>query len=80
MKNITVTVPDEVYRGARIAAAELGASVSALVTGYLERLADTGGEFRRLEAQQERIFDSIAGFRANGRLSRDESHERAALR
>ena len=35
MKNITVTVDEETYRGARIKAAELDTSVSALVKRYL---------------------------------------------
>ena len=56
MKNITVTVPDDVYRAARIRAAERGSSVSALVTEYLRSLSSGGGtEFARLEAQQRRI-------------------------
>jgi plasmid stability protein len=38
VKNITVTVPDDVYRNARIRAAELGVSVSALVGEYLRSL------------------------------------------
>ena len=35
MKNITVSVSDEIYRRARIRAAELGTSVSALVAEFL---------------------------------------------
>ena len=38
MKNITVSVDEETHRFARIRAAELGTSVSALVRGYLRRL------------------------------------------
>ncbi len=40
MKNITVTVDDETHRAARVRAAELGTSVSALVKSYLQELAD----------------------------------------
>ena len=46
MKNITVTVPDDVYRTARIRAAERGTSVSALVGEYLgaaQTLCEEGG-------------------------------------
>jgi plasmid stability protein len=39
VKNITVSVPDDVHRAARIAAAEQGTSVSALVARHLEALA-----------------------------------------
>ena len=40
MKNITVSVDEETHRRARIRAAELDTSVSALVRGYLKRLAE----------------------------------------
>lgn len=77
MKNITVSVPDEVYRSARIRAAEEGRSVSGMVADYLRSLSDTDAEFTRLEAQQRRIQEQIAHFRASDRLTRDEVHDRA---
>ena len=36
VKNITVSVPDDVYRNARVNAAQRDTSVSALVVAYLE--------------------------------------------
>lgn len=39
MKNITVSIDDETHRAARIRAAELGTSVSALVKAYLTQIA-----------------------------------------
>lgn len=42
MKNVTVALDDEVHRKARIRAAELGTSLSALVKEYLTRLAEDG--------------------------------------
>ena len=42
MKNITVSVDEETHRMARIRAAELDTSVSALVRGYLRRLVKGG--------------------------------------
>jgi plasmid stability protein len=77
MKNITVSVPDEVYREARIRAAERGTSVSSLVSDYLRSLSEQEAEFSRLEAQQRRIQEEIAAFRGSDRLDRDELHERA---
>ena len=76
MKNITVSVPDEVYRQARIRAAERGSSVSALVADYLRTLSDEEREFARLEAQQRRIVAGIERFSASDRLDRDAVHER----
>jgi plasmid stability protein len=77
MKNITVTVPDEVYREARVRAAERGSSVSALVGEFLRSLADRESEFARLEARQRAVQQRIQRFRAGDRLSRDAVHERA---
>ena len=70
-------MPDEVYRAARIRAAEEGSSVSAIVAAYLRSLSDQGIEFARLEAQQRRIQGQIARFSAGDRLGRDEVHDRA---
>jgi plasmid stability protein len=77
MKNITVTVPDHVYRNARIRAAERGTSVSALVGEYLRSLSGREAEFSRLEAQQQQIQSQIGRFRARDRLDRDQLHDRA---
>jgi len=77
VKNITVSIPDDVYRGARIRAAERGSSVSALVGDYLRSLSDRTAEFSRLEAQQREIQGEITRFRARDRLDRDKIHERA---
>jgi hypothetical protein len=40
MKNVTIALDDEVHRRARIRAAELGTSLSALVKDYLNTLAE----------------------------------------
>lgn len=40
MKNVTIALDDETHRRARIRAAELGTSLSALVKDYLRQLAD----------------------------------------
>jgi plasmid stability protein len=77
MKNITVTVPDDVYRSARVRAAEHGTSVSSLVAEYLRSLSDGDAEFARLEAQQKQVQGEIKRFRAAARLDRDELHGRA---
>jgi len=80
VKNITVSVPDEVYRQARIRAAEAGTSVSALVRNHLEQMVAEGTEFERLKRLQDEVIDSIHSFSAADRLSRDEVHDRDALR
>lgn len=77
VKNITVSVSDDVYRQARIRAAELGKSLSALVAEFLNSLSEHEAEFARLEAKQRRVQSEIRRFRASDRLSRDDVHERA---
>ena len=77
MPNITVSVPEDVYRAARIRAAERGSSVSGLVADYLRSLSQREAEFARLEAQQKRIQDQIEHFSARDRIDRDAAHERA---
>jgi len=77
MKNITVSVPEDVYRSARVRAAEDGSSVSALVTHYLRSLEERESEFSRLEAQQKQIQAEIEGFSARHNIDRDSLHDRA---
>ena len=77
MKNITVSVPDHVYRNARVAAAQRDTSLSALVAAYLEQLSGRMDEFAGLEALQREVQAEITQFRAADRLGRDEVHDRA---
>jgi hypothetical protein len=78
MKNITVSLEDDVYRRARIKAAELDTSVSALVKKYLVELAGQETDFERRKRLEVEILAKIKGrgFSASNRLSRDEVHER----
>lgn len=77
MRTITVSVPDEIYRQARIRSAEQGRSLSALVTEFLASLEDSGAKFDRLLSQQEEVLAELECFRAGDRLQHDELHERA---
>lgn len=81
MTNITVSVPDEVYKAARIRAAEQGSSVSALVAGYLRSLSDREAEFARREALWEKVRSQVSkDFKASDNLSREELYDRAGRR
>ena len=70
MKNITVSIDERTYRRARIRAAELDTSVSALVRDYLNLLvADSVGEERAEIADERRrrlLKDLFADFEARG--------------
>ena len=96
MKNITVSIDEETHRRARIRAAELGTSVSALVREYLRTLAPqeanvTQGELEQSETPLERqirlmneVLEDIQrtspGFSASENLPRDELYDREAAR
>lgn len=77
MPNITVSVPDETYRQARIRAAEEGTSVSAMVTNYLQSLGGRDARFTHLEALQKSVLDEVTHFSASDRLARSAVHDRA---
>lgn len=83
MKNITVSVDDEVYHRARIRAAEQRTSVSAIVRRLLSEIAAEETEDERLmkmeEAAVKRIENRGVPFSGNSRLSREQIHERRAL-
>lgn len=81
MKNITVSVPELVYRQARVKAAERDRSVSALVREFLTALAqDAESEFHRRRRLQDRVLAKRRRFRAGSRLTRTQVGERRALR
>ena len=77
MRNITVSVDDDTYRRARIAAAERDTSVSAMVKTYLEQVAGEETETERLKRQERELREQITNFKASSRLSRDEIHRRS---
>ncbi len=77
MRNITVSVDDETYRRARVAAAQRDTSVSALVKAYLDQLASVESESERLKRQEIEIRNQITSFSASDRISREDLHGRA---
>ena len=76
MKNITVSVDDEIYRLARVKAAERDTSVSALVKVFLVELSSEEPDIRRLEREERELRASIRTFTAGNRLSREDAHGR----
>ena len=82
MKNITVSVDEEVYHRARVRAAEQKTSVSAIVRSLLEDVAQEQTEFERLRALEEKTIRGMKGahFSAANRLDRERLYGRDALR
>lgn len=84
MKNITVTVTDDLYFKARVRAAERRTTVSALVREHLQSLIEEESDGDRLRREQndliERIKQEHPGFSAAERLTREQVHDRRAVR
>jgi len=80
MPNITVTVSEETYRRARVRAAELSTSVSAVVARSLDDFAaaGTGAEARKRRFEELRARTPTLS--AGGRLSRAELYSRSGKR
>jgi hypothetical protein len=78
--NITVTVSEQTYRRARVRAAELDTSVSAVVTRTLEEFAatGTGAESRKRRFDDLRARTPVVP--AGKRLSREDLYKRPARR
>jgi len=79
MKNITVSINDEVYRRARRKAAEHNTSVSQLVAEYLRKLSqDEELRAERTKKLEELFASQDRGRRRKpvGRLKREEIYGR----
>ena len=83
VKNITVSLEDDLYRRARVAAAETDSSVTALVREFLTALVTGKSGLEKgtkasnaLLATIEKIRQRHPRFDPSNRLSRDEIHAR----
>ena len=75
-RNVTLSLPEDVFRRAKVLAAERDTSVSALVTSALRQL--TGADdWARTWANEEKLMETGIGMKVgNVSWSRDELHER----
>lgn len=80
MKNITVSVDEDLYRRARVQAAERGTSLSAAVRGFLLHYCGAETEFERRKRLERETLATIQTFDGGRRLKRDAIHDRHALR
>ena len=76
MRNITVSVDDQVYQKAEAKAVKLGSSVSALVRAFLIQLAEEETDPEQRKQLQRETLASIQAFSAGDRLCRAQVHER----
>ncbi len=78
LRNITITLEEEVAHWARIEAARKDTSVSAYLAGVLKKQMNEEGEY---ELAKKRALKRKPFLRSDGKyLSRAEAHERSRLR
>jgi hypothetical protein len=87
MKNITISIDNELYRQARMKAAEQSLSISSLFKNFLIRLTSgdaAGTDFQRLAREELELRAELRarrlGLKPQHNLSRYELHDRHALR
>lgn len=75
-KNITLSMPEDLLRRARVLAAERDTSVSGLVAELLQQLVGTTEDYDTMWASEEQVM--VDGVFEVGPLtwSRDELHDR----
>ena len=79
MKNIRVSVDDELHRRARNRAAERNTSITTVVREFLEKFAGGETDFERRKRLPEKTLASITNFRVGETPSRENAHDRDAL-
>jgi len=78
LRNVTITLEEEVARWARIRAAEEDSSVSHLVGGLLRQLMQQHERFDRARREFQRLGSSIISDSPYPR--REDLHERSGVR
>ena len=76
MKNVTVSLDDQIYHRARVKAAQAGRSLSSMVREYLESVGTGESEFERLKRMEHELYAQIdargGGLKASENLTREE--------
>jgi len=80
MANLTLAIDDEVLRRARIRALEQGTSVNALLREYLDAYSGVRAERMRAIEEFLRIVTESGARRGEKTWTRDDLHDRDALR
>ena len=83
VKNITATIEDNLYRKARLQAAERNSSLTAVVREFLKGFCQGETDFERRLRQEKETLSALVGrdgkFSASTRMSREEIHQRRAV-
>ena len=76
MANLTITVPDDILRRARVRALEQGTSVNGILREYLEAFTGARSEVRQALDLLLELSRASTSRRGRRRWTRDELHER----
>ncbi len=74
VKTITISIPEDFYGRARIAAAKRNISLSAVVRGFLRTLGQEDAQRERLQRLPKEALSTVRRFRAGDRLTRNQVH------
>ena len=85
MKQFTLNLDDTTFGSAETKARQAGTSLTSVVVNFLKQFSGGGdSEFDRLEKQEESLRQRMHArgtvFSGGDRLTRDELHERHAVR
>lgn len=76
-RNITLSLPEDLVRRAKVLAAQQDTSVSALVAHLLQQAVAGGNDYEAIWAAEERLMQTGIGLEVGQVLwTRDEVHER----
>jgi cytosine/adenosine deaminase-related metal-dependent hydrolase len=79
-QNITLSLSKRTLQKARVLAAKRGTSVSGLLTQQVEELVSRDDDYQRAKAEALAMLRSGFGFSGIEHMTRDEMHDRKALR
>lgn len=76
-RNVTLSLPEAVFRRAKVLAAERDTSVSALVSEALRQLTEGDDDWADVWAEEERLMRAGIGMRVGPvTWTRDDLHDR----
>lgn len=77
-RNVTISLPEDLLRRARVAAAEQDRSLTSLVEQQLEKLLKDDDEYDRIWAEEFRLMREDSGMRIGEKTwTRDDLHDRS---
>jgi len=79
MKEINISIDDELYEQAEQRLGDLESSVTRCVTNYLQSLNDDDVRIAAARNRMIELFRNTMGFGVGEKLSREEMHDRGSV-